>query len=389
VSAGIRDSRQPSIDVLRALAIVMMVFVHFVENLSGSFGVAGGPFGGAHRFWWLPTGFAAPLFTFLSGVSHHLWIRGQIRRGTPDERITKTTVRRGLFLVALGFAFNVLIWMPEDTFNWDILTFIGCALVVLDGVRRVQPAVPLVACGTVVALAPALRALADYPAFWADGSFAYDFTLSDVVLGFLVTGYFPLVPWIVFPVAGFLLAPLIFPAAAAAASPDSRPASRLPGAVATALIACAGAALLTAQPVSTLLGTAAPRWTMFPASTAYTLGTLGGAILATTVLHRLIDGTAAAAAAVRGSRTMEWATALSRHSLSIYLLHHAVHIWPLWTWGALAADDPTAFWQIAMPAAAAVACAAAFMVAAVAVARWMERPGAFSAEAALRWLCDA
>ena len=46
--------RQASIDVLRAVAIMLMVVVHFVENLSGWYDGGGGPFEGVHRVWWMP-----------------------------------------------------------------------------------------------------------------------------------------------------------------------------------------------------------------------------------------------------------------------------------------------------------------------------------------------
>ena len=39
--------RQPSLDLLRAIAITLMVIVHFVENLSGWYGTDGGPFAGS------------------------------------------------------------------------------------------------------------------------------------------------------------------------------------------------------------------------------------------------------------------------------------------------------------------------------------------------------
>ena len=53
--------RYPSIDVLRMIAICIMVIVHFVENLSGL----------GH---YVPGGFAAPLFSFLVGASYYLWL---------------------------------------------------------------------------------------------------------------------------------------------------------------------------------------------------------------------------------------------------------------------------------------------------------------------------
>ena len=124
--------RQASVDLLRAIAIGLMVVVHFIENLSGWYGDGRGTFAGVHGVWWLPTGFAAPIFTFLSGMSYRLWLGVQRQRHRDETSIAKGTIRRGLFLIGLGFAFNVLIWLPEDIFNWDILTLIGGGLLALD-----------------------------------------------------------------------------------------------------------------------------------------------------------------------------------------------------------------------------------------------------------------
>jgi len=202
--------RQRSVDLLRALAIVLMVVVHFAENLSGWHGGAGGAFAGVHQTWWLPTGFAAPTFTFLSGLSYRLWLERQRQRGVGEEAIAKRTVRRGLFLIGLGFSFNVLVWLPEDVFNWDILTLIGLGLLVLAVARWVPDRAVLFSAAVIIAASPALRLAADYAAFWANGYFDYDFTIADVTLGWLVTGYFPLFPWLAFPLAGYALGPVVF-----------------------------------------------------------------------------------------------------------------------------------------------------------------------------------
>ena len=50
----------------------------------------------------------------------------------------------------------------------------------------------------VAVLSPVLQEISDYYAYWINGYFEYDFILSDVVLGYLVTGYFPIFPWIIF-----------------------------------------------------------------------------------------------------------------------------------------------------------------------------------------------
>lgn len=375
--------RQQSLDLLRTLAISLMVVVHFAENLSGSYGVDGGPMIGANRIWWLPTGFAAPIFTFLSGVNYRLWAAAQARRGRGDEAISKITIRRGLFLFGLGFAFNILVWLPEDTFNWDILTFTGSGLVVLDVVRRMPPEVAVAACGLVLLASPILRTRADYAAYWTDGSFSTDFTLSDVLLGYLVNGFFPLLPWIVFPVIGYLAAASLFPAEI-----RCRPAGRWrPGLVGLMAMATSGLMIVGEPLLPADLARAGGRsWTMFPASTAYVLGTLGTALAATALLRQVIDRTPQPAWA---AALAPWTGACSRHALSIYLLHHVVHVWPLWAVGlAAGGDDATIYWQKAMPVWQSLALAVVFLVVAAVLFRWIDARRVPTVESLMRWLCD-
>ena len=123
--------RYSSIDVLRTFAIFVMVLVHFGENLSGY----NSPI----------SGFGAPLFTLLSGVSYRLWVLGQTARGVSELEISKVSIRRGLFVFGLGFAFNLLVWLPKDIFNWDVLTFIGAALLLLNVARRIPLSISVLA----------------------------------------------------------------------------------------------------------------------------------------------------------------------------------------------------------------------------------------------------
>jgi uncharacterized membrane protein len=374
-AAGSRSTpRLASIDVLRAAAIAVMVVVHFVENLSGAYDGGSGRFVGVHHAWWLPTGFAAPTFALLSGVSYRLWLEGQWRRSVPDSMISRRTLRRGCFLVVLGLVFNVAIWLPEDIFNWDILTLIGVGLLALDAARRMPTALVLAAAGATVAIAPVLRTLADYPASWTAGYFDYDFTVADVVLGWLVTGYFPVFPWLAYPLTGFAVAGSLLPGAVAPGPDPVLPPAVVRGASAVGVAVAAG-----------LVVAASERrvWTMFPASTAYVLGTLGGVSLAIAALHWWIDGQSG-----RWPTLVAWATPLSRHALSIYLLHHAVHIWPLWLWSLATTGEPTALWQVALPPAVSLALAIVFLAVAAVLFRQIDRRRWPAAESLMRSWCD-
>lgn len=381
---GRRQDRLDSIDILRSLAIALMVVVHFVENLSGRHGGVD-PFAEGYRAVWLPTGFAAPIFTFLTGLNYRLWEESLAARGAPEDRISKITIRRGLFLLGLGFAFNVLVWLPEDTFNWDILTFVGTALIILGIVRQMPAPVPLVACGLVVAAAPVLRRIADYPAYWESGWFDYDWTLADITLGFLVVGYFPIFPWILFPVAGFVATAWILPERPRRTAAESTTGPPRPLAAGAACLA-ASAAALAARPFlpDRLTAGTSRGWTMFPASTGYVLGTLGLVLVATTLLHRAVDGRLQP----RLAWLTRWTRPLSRHALSVYLLHHVVHVWPMWIAGLAARGDATAFWQVAVAPLTAGLLAAGFLVAAVLIFNEVDRRKLPSAESLMRWLCD-
>ncbi len=368
--------RQPSIDVLRMLAIVMMVVVHFVENLSAWHG-AQGDGGLSLDGFWRPTGLAAPLFTFLAGVSYRLWVRGREDRHDSDEAITKAGIRRGLFLIGLGFAFNVLVWLPADVFNWDVLTFIGSALLLLTACRGAPPPVLVLMAVAAVGVSPALRQLADYPSFWTEGFYDPDLTLGDVALGFLCVGYFPVFPWIAYPLAGYAAAPGVFP------RPGERGSLR-PGLTGAVLVLTTTASVLARR-----LGMTAPAWfrvqgwTMFPPSLEYVCGTLGMALVLLSLAHQLLDD--------RGpdSRLARVAGTFSRHSLTIYLLHHAVHVWPLWIWAAwTGADDVTVIWQRALPASTAFGLAVLFLALAYPLCRWLDAPGRRGVEGWMRWICD-
>ncbi|HBH53954.1 MAG TPA: hypothetical protein DDY91_18875 [Planctomycetaceae bacterium] len=363
--------RHSSIDLLRTLAIILMVLVHFVENLAGQ-----------QSRVWLPTGLAAPLFAFLSGFSHWLWRHSLESRRTSLSEISRRAVRRGLFLIGLGFAFNVLVWMPEDTFNWDVLTFLGFSLLILECLHDQPRFVWLVTAGGAYAIAPLLRKLADYDGYWTLGWFDPELTLSDTFMGCLATGYFPLCPWVVFPLVGYTVADLL-----AEHREQERPTLRRLGFLggglflAGVLVAWWSSRLPSRLPNSLLRG-----WTMIPPSLEYVIGMLGLVLLSFSSSRRAIDLTS-------HRRLPPWlaqiCTTFSRHSLSVYLLHHVAHLWPLWLIASFQGNDTTTLWQQATSPAIAILLAVGFLVTCYGALRWADETGLPTAESVLRWLCDS
>jgi uncharacterized membrane protein len=360
--------RFSSIDILRTVAIVLMVLVHFMENLSGKTN-------------WSPTGFGAPFFAFLAGVSYSLWLKSKGNRSRSEEELSKITIRRGLFLIGLGFLFNIVIWLPEDVFNWDVLTYIGSSILVLNWVRRGPPAVALILAGMLCLASPILQKQAQYDLYWTDGYFQVDWTLSDILIGYLITGYFPLFPWLALPLVGFACGNFMLD------SKTLRVAE-------VRTVAITGVALLA---ISVLLQLAHPympsqlvvkpddAWTMFPPSLAYLAGTIGMVLFWLAILHRWIDHNPK----MNPDRgLLSVASTLSRHSLTIYILHHVVHLWPLWLFAIWQGQEATFYWNKAFSIYYSVPLALLFVVLCYFFLRWMDRTGKPGVEHWMRWLCD-
>ncbi len=362
------SARIKSVDLVRTTAIAIMVVVHFVENLSGV----------------VPTisGFGAPLFTFLSGLSYRLWLDGQVERGASDERIRVRTVRRGLFLVGAGLLFNVLVWMPQDVFNWDVLTFIGFGYLMLEWARGVSLTACAWACAVLFAISPAARVAVDYAAFWSAGYFEHDPTLSDVLSGMVVSAYFPLLPWLCYPLLGFIVGSVLF--ANGAQSRRISWCAKLGAALlATSLAALALEALwpdLRAGFVGRWLG----GWTNYPATPEFVTGTLGVTLLFFAAAWLWLDSPRAEAR----PRLSVWIGRYSRHAFTLYVLHHVVHLWPLW-WLAMArGEETTQYWQQALAAGPALALALAFLILCAPLLAWMDRRRVRGIEDLMRWICD-
>ncbi len=359
--------RYTSIDILRTIGIIVMVLVHFSENLAGA----------TPRF----AGLGAPVFAFISGISYFLWAQGQQARGKSELDISKTSVRRGLFVIGLGFLFNILVWLPEDTFTWDVLTFIGTALLVLNLARNIP--IPVLVVGAILALgiSPILRALAEYPLYWENGYFDPDLTLSDLAIGFLACGYFPFFPWIAYSLIGFVTASLVFGRHEAEKTYAGKVV--MAGGL---LMAIAATALLTRGFMPTMVSQKLVEgWTMFPPTIPYVLGTLGMGIFLFGITHRFVDLNPQAAK-YRG--LLDITKTFSRYSLTIYVLHHVVHLWPLWIYAVVQGYEPTYFWQKVMTTTPALGLAVLFLAICYFVLRWIGPDERYGIESWMRWVCD-
>lgn len=121
-------ARYPEIDIVRGIALVMMVIFHTVFDLS-YFGVLAIEIGtGFWRYFALTTAF---LFLFIAGLSLSVSdARATVKTPDTKSRFLKT-LKRGLFIFSLGLLITFATWLflHEGYVIFGILHLIGVSLI--------------------------------------------------------------------------------------------------------------------------------------------------------------------------------------------------------------------------------------------------------------------
>ncbi len=365
-----------SVDILRATAILLMVQVHFVGNLSSR--------EPSSRILYdlsdFLGGFAAPIFTFLVGLSVWLWLNKQLAIGTDETALGKFIVKRGILIVFFGLIFAVIIWTPNEIFNWDILPMIGITTMIIYALRR-APSKYLIGLALLLLLsAPPLRELTNYSSHWIYDDYMHSFTLSDILLGATLQGYFPLLPWLVFPLMGFCLGRDIFQGEQI----NPKAARRLP-ILGVVLIAISAVGALVSEYFPTGLSWYLSPYSFYPASTTYVLGMLGFILLVFWILWQRFDLREA-------SKTPdgEFIRLYSKFSLTTYVVHHAVHMWPIYLLAAVnRRHDIWYYYQNAVSTPVAFVLSIVFIVGFYFFLRFLDSHKTFTLEGILRKMSES
>jgi uncharacterized membrane protein len=309
-----------SIDILRAVAILLMIQVHAVDHFSEDIADPAYLYNLSQLFGHM----SAPLFTLLSGLSFSLWLGAQKRAAVSTDEIVKYGLRRGMFVFGLGLVVNIFIWLPDATFDWDILALIGASAMILVGVRNWRPRTLIAICLVILLVSPPLRDLVNYPSYWRDGELEYETNLGEVLVAFFLSAYFPLLPWLIFPLIGFVLGQVFYPDEKEASLPLSLP--------------LLGAALLALALIGALVGPQMPDWVakyyatgwptgFYPATTVFILGSLGGIFIGLWIMNHAIDLNRR----VTGTGpVLMFFRRYSYFALTAYVVHLAVQLWPMW-----------------------------------------------------------
>ena len=172
-------------------------------------------------FLWGLGGLGAALFTTLVGTSFVLSMRSM--ENLPTRVILMGATARGVFLILVSWAINVLTKGPDYLFVSQILQLIGIASIVVALLRKVRSIWLIVIAAGIWLLAPLARSAIGFVQWWggamepmADarplgliiqpvGTLAPGFDLQAAVAAALVAGVFPVIPWLIFPIIGMVI----------------------------------------------------------------------------------------------------------------------------------------------------------------------------------------
>ncbi len=315
---AVNITRYHSIDILRTLAIIGMIQVHVTEWLSGYTDYQSI----LYKISSLVGSFPAPIFTFLVGMSLYISVKRQEDKGFKPALIADRNLRRGIGMFFLGLIFMIFIWMPEEVFAWDILTFIGASLLILFPLRNLSSGKLFSIILLVIMISPVIRFFTNYSESWNKwGEYNASFDMPSVLTGFLANAYFPLFPWLVFPLAGYLVGRTCF---------GGKPL-RLPGslfAIAAGLV-IASLLLMFLSTYPGLPETASwyiASFSFYPASSSFLLLSLGICIFLFSCLFFVFD---LKQRDRQDSPFQVFCNRYSRYALTAYIVHHALFLWAL------------------------------------------------------------
>jgi uncharacterized membrane protein len=110
-------SRRSYLDVLRGLAVLIMIEAHLLDSWTRFPDRQARQF--AHAI--IIGGFGAPLFLFLAGIAVPLSVGSKFRRTGDASTASRAVVRRGLEIFGLAFLFRIQAWVLGWSPAWTLL----------------------------------------------------------------------------------------------------------------------------------------------------------------------------------------------------------------------------------------------------------------------------
>ncbi len=122
-------NRRPHLDWLRGIAVLIMIEGHTLDSWTRLDDRSGE----LYRWAIVVAGYGAPVFLFLAGITLALAAGSRLRKGATADGVMRTALRRGAWILLLGFLFRFQSWAISggafaSLLKVDILNVMGVAM---------------------------------------------------------------------------------------------------------------------------------------------------------------------------------------------------------------------------------------------------------------------
>ena len=189
--------RDISIDIIRGIAIIIMLGANVVGYVTPC---------EQHPLWFdIYSSYAAPLFILLSG---YMVAVNSVKK---HASLSYYVLRGGLLIITAALI-DALLWQLIPFASFDVLYVIGLGMIIVFLLEKKSLWIKSGFIAVVLIITVFLQRFMEYTAFpmeieFLSGEADYaDYTFINVIKAWLYDGWFPVFPWIAFPVLGSILA---------------------------------------------------------------------------------------------------------------------------------------------------------------------------------------
>ena len=278
--------RVGSLDAMRGLAVLFMLEVHLgfwwarslpQDNALVAAGIALG-------------GMAAPVFLVLAGAGLSL-----SRNQTPDNFVRRSVIR-GAALLLVGILFTFIEQAVYGPFGWGVLQCIGLSVIFCAPLMKVSRRGRVLLGIGIIGAAALLRPMLGVPEILYSDHMMTVGSVAEYLRNMLVSGFFPILPWLGFMVMGTVFGERV-------AASESRADPLVKSDLLIAMVMILAGAMLSAYGI---------RPEFFPPSLSFSFLSCGIVLLAIPLFLAARLGKLGAL------------SALGRVSLSVFIVHHIV-----------------------------------------------------------------
>jgi uncharacterized protein len=176
------------IDSLRGMAILFMILAHTIPNDPLALEEV-------NFIIRLISSLAAPLFLFLVGFNYR-----------PKETLDSSSIKKITLTFSFAVLIDVFLWQIIPFYSYDILYLIGFSLIILHFMKFESKLANFATLSALLIGALIYQYLHLYPQEVNEPSLSdyKDISLIDMFFNLFFNGWFPVFPWMIFPVLGYL-----------------------------------------------------------------------------------------------------------------------------------------------------------------------------------------